>query len=93
MKLPVKYNEIPIQERRKVRNEYARLQGGACYFCKQPLDGPPSEEVANKYIKKHLFPRSFFLWPIHLHHSHKDGMTIGAVHNHCNAVLWQYFGE
>jgi len=44
-------------------------------------------------IKKSLFPRGFFGYPIHLHHSHDTGMTIGAVHAHCNAVLWQYEGE
>jgi hypothetical protein len=30
---------------------------------------------------------------VHLHHSHETGMTIGAVHARCNAVLWQYHGE
>jgi hypothetical protein len=28
-----------------------------------------------------------------LHHCHQTGLTIGAVHAKCNAVLWQYHGE
>lgn len=32
-------------------------------------------------------------YPVHLHHDHKTGLTIGAVHAKCNAVLWQYYGE
>ena len=45
------------------------------------------------YITNSLFPPNFFKWPVHLHHSHDTGMTIGAVHARCNAVLWQYHGE
>jgi hypothetical protein len=40
-----------------------------------------------------LFPKNFLKWPVHLHHSHDTGMTIGAVHSYCNAVLWQYHNE
>ena len=31
--------------------------------------------------------------PIHLQHSHNTGVTEGAVHNYCNAVMWQYDGR
>ena len=40
-----------------------------------------------------LFPESFFKYPVHLHHSHDTGKTIGAVHAYCNAVLWEYYGQ
>ncbi len=93
MKLPVNYNDTHYTVRRLVRNEYVRLQGGKCYYCKRSLKGPPCYTVSGKRINKDLFPPSFFKWPVHLHHSHKTGMTIGAVHNYCNAVLWQYEGE
>jgi hypothetical protein len=93
MKLPANYELLTFPERRAVRNEYVRVQGGKCSHCGMPLDGPPSEAIARKKINKRLFPESFFKWPVHLHHSHKTGMTIGAVHNTCNAVLWQYHGE
>ena len=36
---------------------------------------------------------NFFKWPVHLHHCHDTGMTTGAVHCYCNAVLWQYPGK
>jgi len=44
-------------------------------------------------INENLFPPKFLNWPVHLHHDHKTGMTVGAVHSHCNAVLWQYHNE
>jgi hypothetical protein len=56
----------------------------------KPLDGHPSKEVRGKIINTSLFPRGFFKNPIHLQHCHKTGMTEGAVHSLCNAVMWQY---
>jgi len=93
MKLPVNYNKIHYTERKKVREEYVRLQEGLCYYCGNPLTEKASDDVMVNNINKLLFPKNFFEWPIHLHHNHKTGMTIGAVHCHCNAVLFQYHGE
>jgi hypothetical protein len=93
MQLPVNYNEIPVDERRLVREEYVRVQEGKCHHCGNPLDGDATMEVLGKRIDARLFPKNFFRWPVHLHHDHKTGMTIGAVHSYCNAVLWQHHGE
>lgn len=90
---PQNYNLLSPQERRALRLLYIQEQGGMCCHCGQQLNGPPDDAVARKWINKRLFPESFFKWPVHLHHCHKTGMTIGAVHNYCNAVLWQYYGE
>jgi len=91
--LPINYKDISPQERRVVREEYIRRQDGLCYHCKAPLNCDPPPMISNLPIKKHLFPPAFFNFPIHLHHSHETGLTIGVVHNYCNAVLWQYHGE
>lgn len=93
MKLPVNYNEIHFSERKKVREEYIKQQEGRCYFCNGDLNEEPSKKILKKKINKKLFPENFFKWPIHLHHSHETGMTIGVVHCFCNAILWQYYGE
>ena len=90
---PKNYNELHWKERRTLREEYVAHQDGVCYYCKAPLSGPPAMNVIKKSIDKRLFPKGFFKYPVHLHHDHQTGMTIGAVHNHCNAVLWQYEGE
>jgi hypothetical protein len=90
MKLPVNYNKLSQQQRASVRREYIFLQNNLCYHCKGSLDNP---SLDNRPVRKSLFPPNFFKWPTHLHHCHRTGMTIGAVHNHCNAVLWQYHGE
>lgn len=93
MNLPVYYDDIPVSRRWKVREEYIRLQGGKCSFCRAPLDGDPPEKIMKKKVWKSQFPSGFFDSPIHLHHDHKTGMTKGAVHSYCNAVLWTYHGE
>ncbi len=93
MKLPVDYNSLHHIERKRVREEYVKLQDGLCYYCGTSLSGNPRSDIASKKVNRKLYPPSFFKWPVHLHHSHMTGLTIGAVHNHCNAVLWEYEGE
>lgn len=93
MKLPTDYNKLSIKLKKRVREDYIRLQEGKCYHCGEPLDGPPSENIMKLRIVAKWFPKGFFDWPVHLHHDHDTGMTIGAVHAKCNAVLWQYHGE
>lgn len=93
MKLPVNYDTITQHQRRLVREEYIRLQDGKCSHCKNDLTDNPSDAIMNKNINEKLFPSGFFKYPVHLHHNHNTGMTIGAVHAICNAILWQYYGE
>jgi hypothetical protein len=93
MDLPVNYHETHYTLRRTVRKEYIRLQEGKCCHCGKSLTGFPSDKVMKKSVNKKLFPKGFFDYPVHLHHNHNTGMTIGAVHCLCNAVLWQYHGE
>ena len=90
---PKNYENLNAKQRRTLREEYVKHQEGLCYYCKAPLSGPPHKDVAKKKITRKLYPEGFFRWPVHLHHSHVTGMTIGAVHNYCNAVLWEYEGE
>ena len=93
MQLPVNYTKLHYTQRKVVRNEYIKRQDGKCYHCKKPLSGKPCHSALLLIVRPALFPKNFFNYPVHLHHNHDTGMTIGAVHAHCNAVLWQYFGE
>lgn len=90
---PVQYKSLEWQERRRIREAYTEEQEGLCHHCKTPLSGPPRSDIADMPIKLKLFPPNFFKYPVHLHHSHKTGLTIGAIHAQCNAYLWQYKGE
>lgn len=92
MDLPVNYEKISISQRKIVREEYIKLQKGNCYYCGFPLNKKPLVEITKK-IDKRIFPEHFFKWPIHLHHDHNTGLTIGAVHCECNAILYQFHGE
>tara|TARA_R110000772_G_scaffold11545_2_gene36024 strand:+ start:184 stop:456 length:273 start_codon:yes stop_codon:yes gene_type:complete len=90
MKLPVRYDAISYRAKRQVREQYIKLQEQRCHYCGEDI----YEEPPKKYtINESLFPKGFLENPIHLHHDHMTGLTIGAVHAYCNAVLWQYHGE
>lgn len=91
--LPRDYRKLSSHQRRATRLAYVKQQQGRCSHCKQPLDGEPAKSITTTPVTEHLFPPGFFNNPVHLHHNHQTGMTIGAVHARCNAVLWQYHHE
>jgi len=88
--LPVKYKDIPWNEKWIVREQYIQLQKRICMYCDCELDMNPPPKILNKKIDWSRFPDNFRKSPIHLQHCHKTGMTEGAVHMYCNAVMWQY---
>lgn len=87
---PMNYDLLTQPERAQLRAEYVKAQGGMCSHCGEPLGAPPSEGMLARAINLELFPPNFLRYPVHLHHDHETGMTLGAVHARCNAVLWQY---
>tara|TARA_R110000772_G_scaffold23454_5_gene62744 strand:- start:1139 stop:1438 length:300 start_codon:yes stop_codon:yes gene_type:complete len=91
--LPINYNNLHWTERKKVREQYVKEQNYKCFYCQQDLKADAPEDVRNLEINWQLFPPNFLKHPIHLQHNHDTGMTEGAVHGYCNAVLWQYFGR
>ena len=93
MKLPVFYNNLRGARKREVRDAYIDEQEGLCCHCNTPLIGSPSKEMQNKHLTMQLFPPGFLKYPMHLHHSHETGMTIGVVHARCNGILWEHHGE
>lgn len=90
MRLPADYNSLSPAARRAAREQYAEQQGGKCMWCGAPLGGRPAE---SRPVNRRLFPAGFFAHSIHLQHNHRSGKTEGAVHAHCNAVMWQYHGR
>ncbi len=93
MRLPVNYNKLSTGSRKLVRMEYIRRQKSCCWYCKGVLFESPPKTVLNKVLDMRAFPPHFLDYPVHLHHDHDTGMTIGAVHAYCNGVLWQYHDE
>lgn len=91
--LPVDYDKLEWWERKEVREQYIRHQDNKCYYCGENLDEEPPKEITDKPINWFLFPKGFLDHPIHLQHCHDTGMTEGAVHSYCNAVMWQYEGK
>lgn len=93
MKLPAAYDKLSPDEKSSIAKEYTIAQEGLCCHCGEFLDDPPRGDVQEKPVNAKLFPPDFFVWPVHLHHNHETGMTIGVVHAYCNAVLWQFHGK
>jgi len=89
-KLPVDYTKLNGKERKKVRNQYVRLQYNKCMYCGGDLSIDPPTRITDLLIDWSYFPPGFLNNPIQLQHDHSNGMTEGAVHAYCNAVLWQY---
>ncbi len=92
-KLPVNYNNLLPFEKKYVREQYMEEQNNLCMYCGESLDEQPPERILSKNINWRLFPQNFLNYPIHLQHNHSTGMTEGAVHAYCNAVMWQYEGR
>lgn len=93
MKLPRDYDSLTPKQRRLVREEYVSIQDHKCWYCGESLHKPPPERITIKPINWGLFPEHFMNYPIHLQHDRETGLTEGAVHAYCNAVLWQYHGR
>lgn len=90
--LPINYRKLTQSQRRDVRLQYIELQNNKCFYCGESLSQSCSQEVFCKPIDLKRFPPNFLAHPIHLQHCHKTGLTEGAVHAYCNAVMWQYEG-
>lgn len=92
-KLPAVYDDLTTGQRFQVREQYERLQDGLCSYCHEPLDGKPRADIRSLRVDRRIFPEGFFDRPKYLHHDHDTGLTLGAVHAYCNAVLWVYHRE
>ena len=91
--LPADYNKLEWWERKEVREQYIKEQQNMCFYCDERLDQNAPEIITEQRIDWDLFPPNFLKHPIHLQHDHGTGMTEGAVHNYCNAVLWVYHNK
>jgi len=90
---PKNYEKMSSKTRAETRHMYVAEQKGLCHYCRSPLEGHPSQCSKDMAVTPALYPNGFFDNPVHLHHCHQTGMTIGAVHARCNAVLWEHRGE
>lgn len=93
IELPARYDDLTVDQRARVRDDYARRQRGICPLCLQPLLADPPPVIRRLKVDKMRWPPEFFKWPQHLHHNHRTGLTIGTYHARCNAVLACYFNE
>ena len=93
IELPTNYTLLTRTQRQDVREQYEAAQNGDCYYCGEPLHGDPPGRIVNLPIRWGFFPEGFLNHPVHLQHDHETGMTEGAVHARCNAVMWQYEGK
>jgi hypothetical protein len=98
MRGPIDYSSASAFERRIRREQYVADQGGRCWHCTFALDTDPPEDFREQWpiaaeLDRGVFPAGFLNYPVHLHHDHDSGQSIGAVHAYCNAILWVHHGE
>lgn len=92
--LPAMYDALTWYERAQVREDYIIVQRGLCWHCKQSIHAPPDPDMCARFpLDPRFWGPKFLEHPIHLHHDHNTGLTIGATHAYCNAILAQYYGE
>lgn len=91
--LPVKYDSLDGTNKWIIRGEYAKRQKNICYECGENLSDPPAQYIIDHNIRWGRFPPNFLKYPVHLHHDHKTGLTIGVTHARCNAYLFDVKGE
>ena len=91
--LPVDYKNLSAGERKIIRDRYVVAQKGKCMHCGKSLSFKPPAKIRRLAIRWEAFPPNFLKFPVHLQHDHDTGLTEGAVHAYCNAVLWQYHGR
>ena len=89
--LPAFYPNLSSYEKKLVRERYVIEQKGKCFWCKTHLKDQPPNEILSRKIDWRKFPKGFLNYPVHLQHNHQSGLTEGAVHAYCNAVMWQYY--
>lgn len=93
---PQRYSDLNANQRSKLRDEYVVYFKGRCLYCDGQLDDEPHEfvrESADEIEWDHL-PGSkdgFLKSPVHLHHDHETGLTLGPVHALCNAHSWHFY--
>lgn len=93
MILPTNYDALKPHERRDARLQYMKEQDLLCAHCGASLMDEPAQEARGFLLDESSFPPDFFKHPIHLHHDHTTGLTVGAVHAHCNGLLKRYFND
>jgi len=93
IKLPAVYDSLSRTARRVVRDQYISDQKGLCWYCKADIRQTSPHETKKTKVRWWRFPgekKGFLRWPIHLHHDHNTGLTLGVVHAYCNAVSFDY---
>ena len=93
---PQRYCDLNSNQRRKLRDEYVEYFGGRCLYCDGHLDDEPHEFVRQSAdeIEWDNLPESkegFLKNPVHLHHDHETGLTLGPIHALCNAHSWHFY--
>jgi transposase-like protein len=91
-----KYDDLNWKQRLKLRDRYVEHFHGVCMYCHEQLDSEPASIVRDStdeiaWDVSPGFKEGFLKNPVHLHHDHNTGLTLGPVHALCNAHSWHFF--
>lgn len=93
---PQRYRDLNISQKQELRDQYVDYFRGRCVYCDRQLDDEPHKFVCQSAdeIEWDALPggkEGFLKNPVHLHHDHETGLTLGPVHAQCNAHSWHFY--
>lgn len=86
LELPTKYSSLTGERKSAVKEAYICLQRDRCWLCGDDLYDPPKFLVENPNYMPLCGNQLAEHSPLHLHHDHKTGLTLGVTHAECNIL-------
>lgn len=86
LELPTKYSSLSGERLAVVKEAYICLQRERCWLCGGNLYELPNHVVDNPNLIGLCSSQLAEQHPLHLHHNHDTGLTLGVAHAECNII-------
>jgi len=86
LELPIKYSSLSGERLSAVKEAYTCLQRERCWLCGNNLWDLPKYIVENPKLMGLCGNQLAEHSPLHLHHDHDTGLTLGVTHAECNII-------
>lgn len=86
LELPTKYSSLSGERLSAVKDAYICLQRERCWLCGDNLYELPKYIVDNPNYMGLCYNQLAEQTPLHLHHNHDTGLTLGVAHAECNII-------
>ena len=87
LELPTKYSSLSGERLSAVKEAYICLQRERCWLCGNNLYELSKYLVDNPKLMPLCGNELAERYPLHLHHDHDTGLTLGVTHAECNIII------